>query len=247
MKQTKLTIRLPWLVAALGAAGMILRWCLYKVNLDDRLLLVPGHPLEILVWLLTAGTAALIVACTWKQKEPASYEGNFPPSKAACIGNCVAAFLICYTVLSREPRIPGAPGVLWKVLGVLSAPSLLAAGFGRQLKHKTAALGYLVPCLFYLFHIVTHYRAWGSESQLQTVFFPLLSSATLTFFLFHTAAFAVDISRRGRQLGTGLAGAFLCMVNLSRTDYPWLCLAGVTLCLTSLCAWNPAPEGRNEP
>lgn len=245
MKRTKLTFRLPWLVPALGAVGMVLRWCLYQIALDDRLLLRPGHPLEILVWLLTAGTAAWIVACTWRQKEPATFEGNFPPSRSGCIGSCGAAFLICYTVLSQEARIPGVPGIAWKVLGVLCAPSLLAAGFGRMMGKKTSALCFLVPCLFFLSHIVTNYRAWGSEPQMQTLFFPLLSSVFLTFFLFHTAAFGVDIPHRGRQMGTGLAGAYLCIVDLSRTEYPWLCLAGAILCMTSLCALDPADKGEN--
>lgn len=233
---------LPWIVLALGAVGLVLRWVLYRVNLDERLLLKPGHPLEILLWLLTAGTFVLIAFCALKMKEPAAYKGNFPLSKAACIGCCAAAFLICFTVLSMDAKLPGVPGLLWKVLGVLCAPCLLAAGFGRLLGRKPLGLMYVVPCLFYMFHLINHYRTWSSESQLETYFYPLFAAIAMTFFLFYTAAFAVDIPHRRLQIATGLSAVFLCMVDLSRTDCPWLCLAGVILCLTGLCAPEPVPE-----
>lgn len=246
MKQYKLTAHLPRLVLALGLVGLVLRWILYQVNLDARLLLIPGHPLEVLIWLLTAGTAALILVIGLKKKEPAAFEGNFVPSESGCIGCCAAAFLICYTALSGEAGIPGAPGLVWKVLGVLSVPALLTAGFGRLTANKRFFLPYAVPSLFFLFHIVTHYRAWSSEAQLQTYFFPLAAAVMLTLFLFYTAAFAVDLNYRRHQVITGLLGAFLYMVDLSRTDYPWLCLAAVILCLTSLCAMMPETKENKE-
>lgn len=242
MNQAKLTARLPGIVSALGVGCLALRWILYRVDLDDRLLLKPGHPLEILLWLLTAGTLGMIAVCALKSKEPVSYEDNFPLSNRAWIGCCVAAFLICYTVLSREAKLPGGPGIAWKVLGVLCAPCLLAAGMGRHLGYKNLALLYVVPCLFYMFHIINHYRAWSSEAQLQTYFYPLFAAIAMTFFLFYTAAFAVDMPYRRQQLFTGLSGTFLCMVDLSRTEYPWLCLAGIILCLTGLCVRPSAPE-----
>lgn len=237
---------LPVIVLALGAVGLVLRWMLYRVNLDDRLLLTPGHPLEIALWLLTAGTFLLIALCAGKMKGPAAYEGNFSPSRAACIGCCVGAFLICYTALSMDAKLPGVPGLLWKVLGVLCAPCLLVAGFSRLMGRKPLTLTYVVPCLFYMFHLINHYRTWSSESQLETYFYPLFASIAMTFFLFYTAAFAVDLPHRRMQIATGLSAVFLCMVDLSRTDCPWLCLAGVILCMTSLCAMEPAPETQTD-
>lgn len=244
MKQVKRY--LPVIVLALGAVGLTLRWILYRVNLDDRLLLKPGHPLEIALWVLTIGTFGLIALCAGKMKGPTAYEGNFFPSKIACIGCCAGAFLICYTALSMEAKLPGIPGLIWKALGFLSAPCLLAAGFGRLMGRKPLTLLYVVPCLFYMFHLINHYRAWSSESQLETYFYPLFASVAMTFFLFYTAAFAVDLSHRRMQIATGLSGAFLCMVDLSRTDSPWLCLAGVLLCMTSLCTMDPAPETQSD-
>ncbi len=240
MKRIKLTIRLPWIVLALGIVGLGLRWILYRVNLDERLLLKPGHPLEILLWLLTAGTLVLITLSAMKRKEPTACEGNSLPSTTICIGCCIAAFLICYTVLSMDARLPGIPGILWKVLGVLCAPCLLAVGFGHLPGQKPLSLPYVVPCLFYMFHVINHYRVWSSEPQLESFFYPLFASIALTFFLFYTAAFAVDIPHRRMQIAAGLSGIYLCMTDLSRTDYPWLCLAGGILCLTGLCA--PAPQ-----
>lgn len=234
MNQTKRTAHLPETVLGLGAAGLALRWILYRVGLDDRLLIKPGHPLEILLWLLTAGTFGWILLCTLKKGEPAGFTESFPPSEIACIGCCAAAFLICYTVLSMDAKLSGMPGILWKVLGVACAPCLLAAGFGRLLGRKPLMLTYIGPCLFYMFHIINHYRTWSSEAQLQTFFYPLFAALAMTFFLFYTAAFAVDIPYGRQQRIAGLSGAFLCMVDLSRTDYPWLCLAGIALCLTSL-------------
>ncbi len=249
MKQAKLTARLPWIVSALGVVGLAMRWCLYRVGLDSRMLLGPGHPLEILVWLLTTATALMIILYTRKLRGPNVFEENFFPSQVGTAGCCTAAFLICYTVLSMPAKIPGPPGLAWKVLGVLCAPSLLIAGYGRLTGQKNCYLAFLVPCLFYLFHIITHYRVWSSEAQLQTFFYPLFTSIAMTFFLFYTAAFAVDMPYRRHQLIAGLSGIFLSLVELSRTSYPWLCLAGVILCLTCLCAPIPGTaqtEGGND-
>lgn len=239
MNQSKLAARLPGIVLALGVVCMILRWLLYRVNLDSCLLLTPGHPLEFLVWLLTIGVTILVFAVGLKMRDPSAFEENFFPSPVGCIGCCTAAFLICYTVLSTPAGIPGAPGLLWKVLGVLSVPTLMAAGYGRLTRKHFLYLFFVVPSLFFLFHIITHYRAWSSETQLQTYFFPLFAAVMLTFFLFYTAAFAVDLKYRRQQIITGLLGTFLYLVDLSRTEYPWLCLAGVILCLTNLCAFTP--------
>ena len=46
--------RLPILFAGLGGAAFSLRLFLYIAATDEKGLLIPGHPLELLLWLLAA-------------------------------------------------------------------------------------------------------------------------------------------------------------------------------------------------
>ena len=56
--------RLPVLAAILGSAAGVLRAALLLLGTDEKGLLIPGHPLDILVWVITAaailGVAALV-------------------------------------------------------------------------------------------------------------------------------------------------------------------------------------------
>ena len=65
MKKSLLAARLPLFAAALGAVGFGLRRLLYAMTADAWGLLPWGHPLEALLWLVTAAALAGSVAGVW--------------------------------------------------------------------------------------------------------------------------------------------------------------------------------------
>ena len=74
---------LPISVVVLGCCALVLRRVLYAVAVDVKNLLPVNHPLEIVLWVLTAIAAAWIIASVWKLDGSAKYEDNFRPSLMA--------------------------------------------------------------------------------------------------------------------------------------------------------------------
>ena len=64
MKLTKDPKWLPWSVLALGCVGGALRFLVYRVAVDEKGLLIPMHPVELILWALTAASVCLAVLFT---------------------------------------------------------------------------------------------------------------------------------------------------------------------------------------
>ena len=59
MKTILNTKTIPALTAGLGSAALLLRAGLYLLGTDDKGLLIALHPLNLLVWVVTAAALAL--------------------------------------------------------------------------------------------------------------------------------------------------------------------------------------------
>ncbi len=241
MKNHPFVKTLPLLVLSLGVTGMGTRWMLYLKATDSRGLLTSGHPLEILLWLLTAAALILIGLAVRKQKGLGGYEDNFFPSWPAAGGQILGAFGIGITVLFGNPLLPGMLGYIWKILGLAAVPCLAAAGVFRGLGKKPFFLLHMIPCLFLVFHVVNHYQLWSSQPQLQNYVFYLFGVLAMALFAFYTSAFTVEIPRRQMQIFTGLAALYLCAVSLYGGDTPWLNLGCMAWAATGLCTLEPQP------
>lgn len=233
---------LPAVILLLGVVGFLLRLGLYAVGTDQKGLLPGWHPLEIVLWAVTAGAIALVIAAGRNAKGSNHYRDNFGPSLPGALGNILMAAGILLTVLLNQPKMPKLLGGLWKLLGFVSAPCLVAAAFARVQGKRPFFLLHIAACLFLVFHIVNHYQAWSGNPQLLDYLFSLLGTMALMFFGFYTAAFAVGSGSRRMLLGMGLAAVYLCAVSLSSGEYPFLYLGGIVWVLTNLCLPEPARQ-----
>ena len=236
MKKRLNLTKLPGLTAAAGVLGLVLQRTLYAVALDETNLL------QTLLAVYSLAVLGGIVLAAWKLDGSNKYRDNFRPSFPAAAGNVLMAVGAALTVLLNEPRMPGTLGAVWKVLGWASAPCLLAAGYARVGGKRPFFVLHLIPCLFLVFHIVTHYQTWCGNPQLQDYIFTLFGTMTLMFFAYYHAAFEVGSGRRQMHLGMGLAGIYLCIVNLAFTEYLFLYLGGIAWMLTDLCSMTPKPK-----
>lgn len=242
MKNVFKPTNLPKLTAVLGVIGLVLRRLLYAVAVDERNLLPANHPLELLLWVVTAAALVYITVTVWKLDGSNRYVDNFGPSFPAAVGHVVMAAGVLLTVLLNVPMLENGIGRIWKVLGFLSAPCLLLAGYGRLQGKRPFFLLHLIPCLFLVFHIVNHYQVWSGNPQLQDYLFTLFGTIALMFFTFYHAAFDVGSGRRRMHLFMGLAALYLCIVDLSFTEYLFLYVGGITWVLTDLCTLTPKPR-----
>lgn len=242
MKKLLEAKNLPLFAALAGIVGCLLRRQLYIWGMDDKGLLKANHPLEILLWLVTAAALGLILARVWKLDGSNRYRDNFVPSKGAAVGHVLFGLGILLTVLLNEPLLNGNLGRIWKGLGFLSFPCLILAGLARAKGRRPFFAMHMVPCLFLVFHIIDHYQLWSGNPQVQDYMFTLLGTMVLMFYAYYTAAFDVGSGKRRMHLGFGLAAMYLCIVILSRTDHLFLYAGGIFWVQSDLCALEPKPR-----
>ena len=244
MKQKNKQNRLTLGVIVLGCCALVLRRLLYGVAVDVKNLLPVNHPLEIALWVLTAGTAVWIVASVWKLDGSAKYEDNFQPSLTAAVGHYIAAAGILLTVLLPWGTV-GRLVLLRRVLGTVAAVGLIVAGRCRKAGKCPLFLTHLAVCAFFVVHMLGNYGIWCSNPQLQDYWLDLSASGMMAVFAFYEAAFDAGMGRRRMQLATGLMAAYLGYGALSGSGYLILYFGCAVWALTDLCSLTPKPKQEN--
>lgn len=225
---------LPVLTVALGGIGLILRRVLYAVAVDGKNLLLWGHPLEFALWLVIVAIVGLVLAGVWKQAGSGVYEENFGPSPVGALGAAALAVGVIVTALEDGLALSGLEK-LRDLLGILSGIGLAAVAFCRWRGKKPFFLLHALVCIFFAIHMVSCYRGWSSNPQIQDYVFSLFACIGLMLFAYHQASFGVDAGKRRTLLGVGLLTAFACVVSLSGTDNTVLYLTGGIWIVTNLC------------
>ncbi len=213
-------------VFLLGLAAMVLRRQLYLTAVDEKGLLVKMHPLSLALLALTAAVLLMICFTVWKQEKTEPVEGNGTSGLPSAVGHVVMAVGILLTVLPGGPTTVGYLGTAWRWLGLASPLCLLAAGAAQLLRKKPFFLLHMVPCLFFVVHIVSHYQTWSGNPQMQDYLFALLGAMALMFFGFYTAAQEAGCGSRRMLAGMSRAAVYLCLTELANSAYPLLYLAG---------------------
>ncbi len=236
----------PYLTAVMGLTGYWIRMLVYATLVDDRNLLLRGNPLEWMLYLLLAGAAGLIWVDVRKAEGPKTYAPNFGPSNAAALGSILFAGGILLTMLGA-----GRPELLLElgcqVLGLAAAGCLLLTAWCRHRGTVPFFLLHCVVCVYLGSYMISHYRQWSSNPQLQDYVFQMLALVCMTLFAYEQAAFSLNMGKRRRLLLMGLMGALCCLTALAQTQDGFLYLTGAVWCLTGLCRWEPLEEPKEEP
>lgn len=235
MKNLLHTKNLPILTAVLGLLGCALRWALYTMAVDEKNLIPLWHPLEIVLWLVTAAAVVLTVTKVWQLRNADCKADRFRPSVPAAVGSFCAAVGIGLTVLLAEPGFGSTLGTVWKIAGVLAFASLDVIAKYRWKGKEPFFLLHTVVCVFFAVHMVSCYRTWSSNPQLMDYVFTLFASAGLMLFAFYHGCLEAGMGKLRMLPGVGLLTAYCCIVALSGTDYMVLYLSGAVWCLTNLC------------
>lgn len=238
---------LPFTALVLGAAAFGLRTGLYAFAVDQRGLLVSGHPLSYALWAVVMFGAAFLLWNVRKLDGSNAYEKNFTASRAAFTGCILLAVGLPVTVLNAPPSGTAAMILLWKILGFLSAPAMAWAGVSRYQGKKPFFGTHAVLCLFLLIHMIGRYQLWSANPQLQDYVFELLAAISLTLFSYYCAAFEADMGSRRMQLATGLLAVLLCPVALAGSEPGWLYVYGTVWVLFNLCTLTPPPKEEVKP
>lgn len=226
MKLTKDPKWLPWSVLALGCVGGALRFLLYRVAVDEKGLLIPMHPVELILWALTAASVCLAVLFT----------GSDPKKRRddqlEALGQVMAAVGIAITAAGGFRAGAGVLDLVHMFFGLAAAVLLCFGAILRWQAKPEPIFCAGVTCVFFALHLVWRYRGWSAQPQLQDYFFPLTGAVLAMFF----AYLRCDSAKWKFRRAVGLLGTFCCVVAICKTLDPALYLGAGLWMITNLHA-----------
>lgn len=238
--------KLPIFSAGAGLITLILRFILFLLGRDEKNLLIPGHPLDLLVWMVTAAVVTVVLLSLWKQDGSCRYHDNFAPSAAAAIGAfALAGGILVSVILGMSSGLPMT--TLCCLSGALAVPAVVWTGLCRWKGQKPFFLFHAVICLYLTLYAISHYQTWSSHPQIQDWFFDLAGIICLALFSYYQTAFLVGMGKRRLLLLTGLLGGFFCLAAVAGGTDSLLYIGGALWALTNLCSLTPVPRRRRNP
>ncbi len=246
MKNLLKTEALPLQVLLLGALAALLRTGLYLTAMDERGLVNNGHLFGWLLWLLCAGTVALILLTCRKQKGSNRYGDNFPAGLLPAAGCWVMAVGVVLTVFAGNSMPRTGLVRVWQLCGLLSGAGLVWAGMSRLQGRRPFVGVHAVLCLFLALQMVSRYPAWSGEPQSIHWVFSMLGAVGLTLTAYHHSAFGAGAGHRRMLLGVSLLTVLFCLVALAHTEYLALYLCGGFWAFACVCRVQALPR-RREP
>lgn len=238
--------KLPVFTAAAGLVVLVLRFSLFLLGRDEKNLLITGHPLDILIWVVTAAAAVVILLTVRKLNGSSRYGDNFVPSVAASIGAFALAGGIAVSAI-----LGGTSGLRLELLcrfsSILAVPAVVWVGLCRW-KGKRPFFGFhALICLYLILYTITNYQTWSSHPQIQNWFFDMAGIVCLALFSYYQTAFDAGMGNRRMQLVTGLLGAFFCLAAIAGSEDTLLYIGGAVWTLTNLCTLAPVSRRRKNP
>ncbi len=246
MEKLLKTANLPFFAAVAGVLGALIRFWLYATGLDEKNLLVSGHPGHVLIWVLVAAALAVVIWGTARLKQAAKYSFNFPASMIRAAGAAVAAGGMLATALIQFFSGGDILNLLAGILGLISTAVLLFLSRCSQKGLHPSVIFPAVICAYLMVHMICLYRTWSIDPQLEDYCFALLASVSLALACYQDAAFCANAGNRQLHTLFHLLAVFFCIVCLPWSDMPVFYLSMAVWMFTGLCNLTPAPRGIRE-
>ena len=229
----------PLLGLALGLVGAGCRFLLYALGMDEKGLLVPGHPAAMLLWVVTAAAvlAAVLAAMTFREDNKAPDETCRSIPEA--LGTAVMALGVLSTLLLPENNGIATLLRLHRILSVLAFFCLLAAAVFRLMGKPVPFGCYAGAAVFFFVHVVTRYRAWSGNPQMADYLHALGAGLCLSLVSYYETALVVGLGGRRQRFALGILGVFCCVAAAARGEYPALHLCGAVWILSVLLTVRP--------
>ena len=229
----------PLLGLALGLVGAGCRFLLYALGMDEKGLLVPGHPAAIALWVVTAAAvlAAVLAAMTFREDNKAPDETCRSIPEA--LGTTVMALGVLSTLLLPENNGIATLLRLHRILSVLAFFCLLAAAVFRLMGKPVPFGCYAGAAVFFFVHVVTRYRAWSGDPQMADYLHALGAGLCLSLVSYYETALVVGLGGRRQRFALGILGIFCCVAAAARGEYPALHLCGAVWILSVLLTVRP--------
>lgn len=225
---------LPLPTVMLGAAVLVCRVWLRLGGIDNRGLYITGHIADVMSCLLLAAAAAGVWLCVRNVPGGGRMRGLFPASVPGALGCFIGGCGILAAGLLEPVEKTDIIRILSLITGCFAGLALALTGFARLKGRRT---NYWLHCgvtVYFLIHLVSRYRVWSSEPQVQDYFFPLLSSVFLLCCAYQRACLDAGMGSRRYYSFFNQMALFCCLASVTGTD--WLFYLSMALwTLTDLC------------
>ncbi|MBO5892468.1 MAG: hypothetical protein J6Q30_07150 [Oscillospiraceae bacterium] len=242
MKKYLKPATLPWFVLVTGGIGIALRFWLLSAGVDTKGLLKTGHPAGILLWVLTAITAGVVIYGCLPLVEANKYGYNFPSTPISAIGEGFLALGILVVGILSLCRSSDTLSIIMAIAGFLSVPMLLLCAFYRWKGVKPLFLFHGFVCIFWVLRLISLYRDWSPDPQLQHYIFALLANIFVMLSYYQRTAFDAGSGNRRVHAITHLEAAFFCCLSIVGSRDWYLYVACVLWSITDLCRLTPMPK-----
>ena len=233
---------LPLIVLAAGIIGLLLKLWQSIAGTDDKGLLITGHISGVLLAILSVVTLVVIAIGTFTLAQGNQYRRNFPASLPACVCAGLAAVGILVTAIFYLSDPLDVVSFLTGILGLLSAVSLGLLSCCRLRGRQPSLLLHICVCVFMMLHLISQYRIFSSEPQVQSYCYPLLATVCIMLSSYQSAAFAGNYGIRKMHAFFHLAAVYFCCLCLIGSHTPLFYLVMGAWMLTDLCSLRPAPR-----
>lgn len=203
---------LPLFTIGAGGLGLALRIWLLSGGVDEKGLIISTHPASALSFILTGLTILVLAFCSLDE-HPQFGKNIFRTPIAATVGCGVAAIGILATSVEELLRKAEPVTIVCCVLSVLAAAALILSAIFRLRRMQPAWWLQLPVVLFFMFHMISQYRFWSAEPEVQRYFFQLLASLFLMLSAYHRITTDAGKTELRRYLFTSQAALFFCCLS----------------------------------
>ena len=131
------------------------------------------------------------------------------------------------------------------VVGILSALALARLAMMRFFGDQPNIFFHGVLCVYFMLRLVSLYRSWSTDPQLQDYFPQLMATVFLMLSCYYRAAFDVNMGRRRPLVICHLAAVYFCCLSISDIGSMAFYLPAGAWVFTDLCSLAPlAPPTR---
>lgn len=247
-----------------GVSSLALHRYMMENCFDEKGLLITGN---LPGWLLLVIGTAFLVGMTLLLRTlggSGTYEDNFPRDTLSGV-LLIAAGAVMFWSASQPDTVAGPAvqvttgtwvGAMTQLtdrckafLPWLAAASMMVLGLYRLQGKRSPVWFSGAVCLNYMLTLITDYRLWSADPQVQDYAYQLLAEVLLMLCAFHRTSCDGGILQRKKLIFTGMAAALCSTASLSMDFHRSFFLASFLWglgCVCSTAVLPPDPEDDDE-
>ncbi len=229
---------LPFLIPGAGALGLYMRIWLFSTGVDEQGLLLAAHPANYIMYILTAAALVYLLVSVMPLGGVPSISKLFPRSMAACVGSCIAAAAILVSTVADLPDKRDIFGIITAGLGLLAAAGLVVAGVLRVIQEQPRYYLHAAVTAYFLLHLVSQYKSWNIDPQLQDYLPQLMASVFLMLAAYHRTMLEAGTGSRRWYVFFNYGALYFCCISLWSAN-PVFYLGMIAWTATARCSLTP--------